>query len=396
MGPASASIPSPVAVTLAFTRLEDVVADASGSGLPRARTLDAGAAMDPRSYDRRVCQAWDCSTTPGLRPELREHGFAHADVSRVKGLQDACERVRVAGRIDDSDAAQIRRCLLGRALTLSGGARLRLLHIAREGFFMRRAGPNGMRLVDARNPGMNDHDAAMAVHADQDVEGTPLRQILRGLAPRLFHHESPARSNLRSRLFLVNVWIPLDQATRPLALMDRRTLDRRKHQLRHGLPTSAFLRRREDMRVNDIWTFLHDEAQRWYFTSEIDAGTAYVFETLSTPHGAFILPGEDRAEARYRRLTAAVDAVQRRDEPSALRALRPHEPDDAHGEPVTAPLRRAIAAMDAALAEGFDKSAALCRGEDPSRWCARASEAANRVVRKSLEMRAVALFTPGG
>lgn len=380
---------------LAFTRSEDVVVDASGSGLRRARTLDPEAAKDPRSYDRRLCRAWDCSALDGFQPDLREHGFAHADVSRLSALQAVFERVRVAGRIDDMDAAQIRRRLVGRSLALSGGARLRLLHIAREGFFMRRAGPNGMDLGEVRRQAMNGHDAAMAVHADQDVDGTPLRQILRGLAPRIFHHDSPDRSNLRSRIFLVNLWIPLEQVTRPLALMDRRTVDRRAHQLRHGLPTGAFLRRRADMQVNDIWTFLHDEAQRWYFTSEMDAGTAYVFETLSTPHGAFILPGEDRAEARYRRIVAAVGAVQRRDEPAAAQALAADEQGEAEGEPVTMSLRRAIAAMDAAIAEGRARLSTLCSDDDPTRWCARATEAAERVVRKSLEMRAVALITPG-
>lgn len=380
-----------MAAQLAFTRLEDVVFDADGQR--RARTLDADAARDPNAYDRRVCRAADLSRRTDFVPELREHGFAHADLSPLRGLQAACERVRVAGRLDEATAAEIRRRLLGRSLTLSGGARLRPLHIAREGFFMRRAGPNGMRLTDVTRQGMNDHDAAMAVHADQDVDGTPLRQLLRGLAPRLFHHHSPDRSNQRSRIFLVNLWIPLEQVTRPLALMDRRSLDRRRHQLRHGLPTDTFLRRRPDMRVNDIWTFLHDEAQRWYFTSELDAGTAYVFETLGTPHGALVLPGEDLAESRYRRLTAVIAAVQRRDEPAAARALAADHQGDAATPPVTAPLLRAIAGMDEALAEARATLPALCRGEDPADWCARATRAADRVVRKSIEMRAVALVS---
>lgn len=385
-----------VEASLAFTRIEDVVADAPGSGLRRARTLEAAAASDPRSYDRRLCRAWDCSGMDGFQPELREHGFARADISRLDALQAVLERVRVAGRINDADASQIRRRLVGRSLALSGGARLRVLYITPQGFFMRRAGPNGMSLGETRGQGMNGHDAAMAVHADQDVHGTPLRQILRGLAPRLFHHDSPAGSNLRSRVFLVNLWIPLDQVTRPLALMDRRTLDRGAHQLRHGLPTHTFLRRRADMRVNDIWTFLHDEAQKWYFSSEIDSRTAYVFQTLSTPHGAFVLPGEDRAEARYRQLTAAIEAVQRRDGSAAARALDEDDGGDALGQPVTASLRRAIAAIDEMIAEGRARLPGLGRGEDPTRWCVRAAAAADKVVRKSIEMRAVAYMSPGG
>ncbi len=384
--------PSPfVAAQLAFTRIEDVVVDVGGQR--RARTLDAAAARDPGAYDRRMCRAGDCSRLTGFVPSLRQHGFAHADLSPLRQLQAVFARVRAADRLEDTAVAEIRRRLVGRSLALSGGARLRPLFIAREGFFMRRAGPNGMRLTDAVRQGMNDHEAAMAVHADQDVDGTPLRQMLHGLAPRLFHHDSPDRRNLRSRIFLVNLWIPLEQVTRPLALMDIRSLDRRAHQLRHGLPTDTFLRRRPDMRVNDIWTFLHDEAQRWYFTSELNAGTAYVFETLGTPHGALVLPGEDRAEARYRRITAAIAAVQRGDEPAAARALAADAEHDATSEPVTAPLRQAIAAMDAVIAEGRTMCVALCRGEDPAGWCARAARAADRVVRRSLELRAVALVT---
>ena len=386
-----------VEAELAFTRVEDVVVDATGRGQRRARTLDAEESRDPGAYDRRVCRAWDCSALDGFEPDLREHGFARADLSRQRGLQAALERVRVAGRLGDADAAEIRRRLLGRSLALSGGARLRVLYIAGDGFFMRRAGPDGLRLGDdGERHGRNGHDAAVTVHADQDVDGTPLRQLLRGLAPWLFHHDSPDRSNRRSRVFLVNLWIPLDQVTRPLALMDRRTLDRRAHQLRYGLPTDSFLRRRADMRVNDIWTFLHDEAQRWYFSSELGAETAYVFETLSTPHGAFILPGEARAAARYRQLTAAIGAVRRGDDVAAARALAADEGGDAEREPATASLRRAIAAMYGAIAEGRARLPALCRGEDPTAWRARATAAAERVVRKSLEMCAVTLLTPGG
>lgn len=348
---------------------------------------------DPAAYDQQTCRIHDCSSDDADPPDLRAHGFAHADISKMHRLQAALARIRAAGRITDADATAVRRSLLGRSLPLSGGARLRPLFIAREGFFMRRAGPNGHPIHgDAKRLGMNDHDAAMAVHADQDVAGTPLRQILRGAAPWLFHHDSPDRSNATSRLFLVNLWIPLEQTTRPLALMDRRTLDRRAHQLRYGLPTDSFLRRREDMRVNDIWTFLHDPAQRWYFTSNMTTDTAYVFETLSTPHGSFILPGEAHAESLYKLLVAAVAAVQSRDEPAATRAL--FTPIDApRHEPATVPLRRAIAAMRSVIAAGQTNITALCQGHGAAQWCAQATEAAERVVRKSLEMRAVAVLT---
>lgn len=384
-----------MAAQLTFTRREDVVDDPTGRGQRRARTLDAAAARDPASYERRVCDAWDLAALAGEGPALREHGFARADLSPLPALQAALARVRDAGHLGEADAAEIRRRLLGRSLALSGGERLRVLFIAGEGFFMRRAGPNGLRLGDdGTRHGMNDHDAAMTVHADQDVDGTPLRQLLRGLAPRLFHHDSPGHANPRSRLHLVNLWIPLVQVTRPLALMDRRSLDRRAQQLRYGMPTDDLFRRRPELRVNDLWTFLHDDAQRWYFSAAIDTGSAYVFETLGTPHGALILPGEDRAEARYKQIAAAIAGIQRRDAPAVARALDRDAHDETYSEPATTPLRAAIATMDAALAEGRALAPALARGDDPSGWCARAAAAAERVVRRSLEMRAVAWLTP--
>ncbi|MFO0580062.1 MAG: hypothetical protein U1A78_39315 [Polyangia bacterium] len=383
-----------VEARLAFARSEDISIDDPHLGLSRARTLHAPDRLDPRSYDWHTCRVTDCSVA-GLSPDLLQHGFAHAELSDRTELQAALEHVRSAGRLGAADVAEIRRHLAGRRIALRDGRELWLLHIAREGFFMRRAGPNGMALPRDPGPGgINDHDATMSVHADQDVDGTPLRQILRGTAPWLFRHDRPAGGNRRSPLLLLNLWIPLEQATRPLALMDASSLDRRAHQLRYGLVTDGILQRDSSRRINDIWLFRHHASQRWYFTSEIDANTAYVFSTLSTPHGSIILPGEDRAEARYRALTAAVDAVRRRDEPGALRCLRGTEFDRAAGEPATAPLRRAIAAMEALLEEGRANLSALCRGEGAASWCARASAAAERVVRKSLEMRAVALLLP--
>jgi hypothetical protein len=237
-----------------------------------------------------------------------------------------------------------------------------------------------------------DHDAAREVHADQDVEGTPLRQILRGAAPWLFHHDSPDRRNLRSPIHLINLWIPLEQATRPLALMDRRTLDRKAHQLRYGLPTDDFLRRREDMRINDIWTFLHDPRQQWYFTSSMPANTAYVFETLGTPHGSFILPGEALAEApppparrRDRRRPAP-----RRDRRIAGARSVPRDPRRAGDRPAAPGDRR-----DGRRARRGPRRppGPVPQRRSPTTGCVRAAAAAERVVRKSVEMRAIALVT---
>ncbi|MCB9705360.1 MAG: hypothetical protein H6711_26035 [Myxococcales bacterium] len=383
-----------LAAQLAFTRPEDVAPDDRGSGLLRARTLDPDALFDGALYDRQRVEIHDGSAPEGLRPELRIHGFDRADLSGLARLQAALERVRSAGRAEPGDAAEIRRRLRGRSLPLVGGGRLRILFIAGEGFIMRKAGPGTIRHGVVHSQGINGHEAAVAVHADQDVDGTPVRQLLRGLAPRLFHHDSPTHRNARSRLVLVNLWIGLDQATRPLALMDPRTLDRRAHQLRYGLPTDAFLERRPGMRVNDIWTFLHDPGQRWHFFSELDARTALVFETLSAPHGSFVVPGEARAELRYRQVIDAAAAIERGDLEGTRAALDRAAEDDGPA-PATAALARAIAAVDGALAEGRALLAADAPADAQRAWAEEARRVADRLVRKSIEMRAVGLLTPG-
>jgi len=147
-----------------------------------------------------------------------------------------------------------------------------------------------------------------------------LRVHERGYPPVLIlRHDAPDSSNRRSPLMLVNLWLPLRQLTRPLTLMHNASLDRRRDQCRYGLPTEGILNRSGERAVNDIWAFLHDEAQEWYFHSELALGQAYVFDTLSTAHGSCVLPGEDVAADRYRRLAAAEAAIGERDT-AALRA----------------------------------------------------------------------------
>jgi hypothetical protein len=379
-----------VEAEFAFTRPQDVTTDTERPGLLRGPDVDVQ--RPDGHFDVRTATAQDCAALEGFTPDLMEHGFGHVDLSGRTKLQALLEQIRAAGHLEESQAAEIRRSLVGRSLPLHGGRRLKLLFVVPEGFIMRRAGPNGMQVhADDAVPGMNHHDGAINVHADQDVGGTPLRQMMRGAAPWLFHHESPDGRNARSPLFLLNVWIPLEQITRPLSLMDQRTLDRQRHQLRFGLKVDSFLSRGQDRSVNHVWSFLHDHAQDWYFTSELDANTAYVFETLSTPHASIMVPGEDLAEAHYLQLDDAMAAIDARDAAALSRAASRGR--RAPGDDVTAPLRRAIAQMGALLDEAARHAAALCRGEDDAGWRARASRAQQRVVRKSIEMRAVGIVT---
>jgi len=278
------------------------------------------------TVDRHRCSATDLAIPGAAAPDLFHAGFDTADLSGFTALQATLEQVRVAGQITDAGATVIRSTLDGATLPLAGGPAVTVLHVADEGLIMRASGPNGRSIVGPRSVGMNGHSAASSVHADQDVHGTPLAQVMDGRAPTLFRHHSPDGHNDDASLMLVNLWIPLQQVTQPLVLGDGTSIDRPRHQLRYGLPTESFLDRDDDTAVNDIWMFLHDPAQRWCFRSDMDTRRAWLFNTLSTPHGAGTLPSEDIAERYYVALEDAESAVEDGDTAALGEALAPLNP----------------------------------------------------------------------
>ena len=299
------------------------------------------------------CPATDLSQDHPVASDLFELGFDTVDLSPLHELQQLLARADEAGHITNEEASVVRAALSGRRFAARAAPRPTVRHVADEGFIMRKGGPNGLSVVGPRRPGMNDHGSATSVHIDQDVYGTPLTQIMDGRAPQLFRHDSPDGENHDAGLMLVNLWIPLQQITQPLVLADGRSIDRRRHQLRYGLATQSFLEREEDMVINDIWTLLHDPDQRWYFRSDMDHRSAYVFDTLSTPHGACVLPGEDdrravlpgprgcrrsrgRGRCRCGGRSARSCAGRRHPRPCAGGTSRRHLPDDVggrHGSP---------------------------------------------------------------
>ena len=337
------------------------------------------------------CVATDCNQETA-DVDLLDAGFDTVDLAPLVELQSMLARVREAGEITEADAAAIRAALDGAVLRSTGGLTVTVLHLADEGLFMRTAGPNRMPPVPDQPNGMNDHGPATSVHADQDVYGTPMRQLMDGRAPELFRHDSPDGHNHDASLMLLNLWIPLQQITQPLVLCDGRSVDRRRHQLRYGLPTDSFLERDGDQLINDIWSFLYAPGQRWYFRSEMDHRAAYVFNTLSTPHGAGTLPGEALAETCCRALEAAESAAERSDVTGLVDALSvlagKRSPDEA-----TPALRSAIDTMLALAGEArTDPTARLgTRGAD---WVSRSRTARRRLVRMSIEMRLVASVAP--
>lgn len=377
---------APLDVTLGFMPPAHAIADPDHPGLLRAGPR-AGAPYGGESVELHVCPATDLCQDATMRADLLELGFDTVDLSPFDALQATFARVLEAGRIDDDDATVIRTTLLGATLTTSTGRPLEVLHVADEGLIMRKAGPNGLNLVGPRSQGMNGHSVATSIHADQDVYGTPLTQMMDGRAPTLFRHRSPDGENREAGLMLVNLWVPLHQITQPLVLADGRSIDRRSHQLRYGLSTTAFLDRDDEMTINDIWTFLHHPDQRWYFRSELDHRTGYVFDTLSTPHGAGTLPGEAEAERCFRALEGAEAAAADGDPDALTEALAPARELALPAQTPPA-LRAAVEAMAALIDDAARHPAEVC-GERSEAWRSAATAARQRVVRSSLELRLV-------
>ena len=379
------STSSPLRGSLAFTRAGDVSPDPERPGLLRARTIPFDA--DPDAvFDVRPCVLNDCAGGPPAELRLEGAGFETVDLSSNEPLQAALATVRRQGGVADATATALRAALQDSCLRLDGGRSLRIDHVADDGLILRLGGPNGLDVNPGGKYGTNGRSPARNVHADQDVFGTPLRQLMKGAAPDMFRHRTPDGRNDASAMFLLNLWIPIDQITRPLVLMDRRTLDAGRHQLRYGLPVDGFLERDEDSSVNDIWTFLPDDGQKWYFRSSMGPDQGYVFDTLGTPHGATVLPGEDALEALYRDLARACDAAEAGDA-DALRTIagaRPPALPDVTTEPIRAAWRR----MTELLGEAARPASHA--GSPTDSWPARARAAMDAVVRKSIEMRLVA------
>ena len=375
-----------LAVRIGFVPGSVACPDDEHPGLLRAGPR-AAAPYARESVEQHACTATDLCHDDPARPDLFEFGFDTVDLSPFEDLQRVFARVRTAGQITDEDATTIRTTLAGATLACAGGRGLTVLYIADEGLIMRTAGPDGLAVVGPHSKGMNGHGGATSVHADQDVFGTPLTQLMEGRAPSLFRHDSPDGHNHDAGLMLLNMWIPLQQITQPLVLADGRSVDRRRHQLRYGLATDTFLDRDEDAVINDIWTFLHDSEQRWYLRSDMDHRHAYVFNTLSTPHGACTLPGEDVAALRYRALEDAESAVARGDVQALVEALEPvRHLDVPAGVPRT--LRTAIGAMAEVTQDALRDPDHTC-GDGAGAWSERSTEARRPLVRMSIELRLV-------
>jgi hypothetical protein len=365
--------------TLTFTRPDDVVPDEERSGLLRARPVREGDAAG----DAHSCDLVDLAAADALEPGLEAAGFETVDLSGNAALQGALREVGDRDQLTEDAAATIRESLAGMHFRLANGTELRVDMVVDDGLFHRRSGPNWLDVNPDGIDGINGHGGAQFVHGDQDVFGTPLRQLLGGAAPDMFRHVTPDGRNDDATTFLLNLWIPLHAPVQPLALMDRRTLDARAHQLRYGLPVDDFLERDDDATVNDIWSFLHDEGQQWYVRSEMGPDQGYVFDTLGTPHGAAALAGEDSVEAGYLALRDACAALDR-SETTESPFIADLAPD------ASTPIRD----LDRRMRGLLERLQGLSPDEVDT-WRAEAEAAMDAAIRRSIEMRLVAsVITP--
>ncbi len=373
---------SPLSVRLGFARQQDVVTDSSGALRVPTRYDTGGGAGN--TVETHWCQAVDLAADRAQAPGLAKAGFDQIDLAGRKDLQSLLTEVNHAGELDELSAKRIRREIQGKTFHLLNGRRLKVLFVAPEGFIMRRSGPNGLDI----SPGQamterNGHKAADQVHGDQNVYGTPLKKMLKRTAPWLFRHQTLGRSNRLSPIFLLNLWIPLQQHTQPLTLADRRSINSAQHQICYALPTEGFLEREEDQALNDLWLFLHDQKQQWYCDTSMNHERAYVFDTLGAPHGAATLPGEDVAEIYFRRLSEIIDCVDRGESLLTLEhtASLPDVPPAAPDR-----LRQLLSSAGELINEAAEASTLTGSG-----WSDRARAVARSFIRQSLEMRLVAL-----
>ncbi len=369
-------------VKLGFSSVADTVAeDDGGLRIPTRFDVEGSGGATETHW----CSATDIAGDRGRLPGFAA-GFDQIQLGERAQLQAVLARVREAGELSEADARIIRQEIQGKRFRLSDGRRLRVLFVAPEGFIMRRSGPNGLD-VSSGQPmtERNGHKAADQVHGDQNVYGTPVRQMLKGVAPWLFRHQTLGRSNRFSPVCLLNLWLPLQQCVQPLTLADRRTIDAERQQIRYALPTGDFLDRDQDKALNDIWLFLHDPQQHWYCDSAMTSDRAYVFDTLGTPHGASTLPGEEVAEAIFIGLNKLLEHIEK-GRFDAVASDLPSLP----GVPEETPERlRCVLA----LAGNLFAEARECPNThvDLEPLARRARELCHALTRQSLEMRLVAL-----
>lgn len=166
--------------------------------------------------------------------------------------------------------------------------------------------------------------------------------------------------------------------------------------MRYGLTVETFLKRNDERNVNDIYVCTFNDSQDWYYNSSIDESRgAYIFETLSTAHGSATLTGEKLAGDLFTALDGVVEHLEACDNKSSIsehaRKIVPEsllKLDAGEVEKVPLRLRNKVQKMEALIR-------AACEGavDNWESWTADAKLCLEGCIRRSIEMRCVAVVT---
>lgn len=374
---------------MGFTLPKDVEQDTERKDRLRANMQSATNYEEAAKFaDLRTCELHDLSTGK-YDIDFHQKGFDAVSIAENKKLQALLEKVKAQGVFDQGDEQALRKAVVGSVLKLSNGKKMRMVFVASEGIIIRSSGPNGLQIQHGKAVAVNSRQsAALLMHGDQDVYGFPLKRIMKGAAPWVFRHKTPDGENNFSPVNLVNIWIPMQQTVMPLCLMDRSTLDNKKQQLRLMINVKDVLGRSKDSGRNDIWSFLYDDKQQWYFKSDMSHNEALVFDTLGMCHGAATLEGEKQAEEYFLRLSQCLEALDANNE-IEFKSIATKEKLKLP-EKLTLGLKLAIEKMESLLNHAATETQSVMK--DGSSWKAEAEKVLQSLIRKSIELRAVGLI----
>jgi hypothetical protein len=357
---------------------------------------------------------------------LRPNGLEYIQMEADPMLTAALDTLARANKLSTETIALVRQRLEGRTIPLSGDASLLVVHVATSGLMMRAVGPN--------QTATHGHSWNPIAHSDQNVQGYPLKRLMAGFAPLLFHWRySPVK--------LLNLWIPIQPVKcQPLVLMDAATIAQSNQLHYHIYAKDKFL----GERLNDCWVFTHNSSQQWWWRSNFgnpeseNVTDAVLFSTLHTPHTSTTLPGEEllqplwhglrligqKAQAKAQTIdTGAVDTVgtgtaprlscgevselllQTQQAADSVRHALLWDADPDVKEPLTPPVRdtmRQLLDMHESIkntcgsADNDTTTAAVQHDvqHDVHAYALEAHAVTDRVIRKSLEMRLVAIQMP--
>jgi hypothetical protein len=213
-----------------------------------------------------------------ILPTLQQNGVQFSNLTaQLPGLQRVLQRLANATartgseRLDDEHVAAVRQVFEWSLLRLTDHSSLTILHAEPAGIITRSTG-RGVQFHEGSG-GIHRTSRGqfwkLMIHGDQDVHGSPIRELLWGLAPLLFARASPLK--------LLNVWMPVQRVrVQPLVVMDLASLNE-SDRLHYHIHSSDRL----GARLNDCWTFTHRPEQRW-LTHALPWEAGQAFSTLCT------------------------------------------------------------------------------------------------------------------